>query len=159
MFLTVPQRTALFADIQADVAFAEIPNTPEGSAVIAAAYNLVADPAYIVWRSDVSTSEVRDVLVWAEYDSLSVSKQNAFEFLNSNGFVNASRVNVREGIASIFAGPNQANTRAALIAIGKRTASRIEKLLATGTGSDASPGTMTAEGVLPWQEVHNSRNM
>jgi len=159
MALTVPQRQTLFADIQADPAFAEIPNTPEGSAIIAAEYNLAADPAYIAWRSNVSTYEVRDVLVWSEYDSLSVSKQNAFEFLCSNGIVNASRINVREGIASIFAGPNSANTRAALIAIAKRTTSRIERLLASGTGSDASPGTMTFEGILPWQEVHNSRNM
>ena len=157
--LTVPQRQTLLAHINADPTLSEIPNNPDGALQIADILNLLADPAFVVWRSDVSTAQIRAVLVWSEYDALSVSKQNAFEFLSSNGIVDASLANVRQGIASIFAGPNQAGNFAALIVIAKRSATRTEKLFSTGTGSDASPATMTFEGSLPWQEVHNSRNM
>lgn len=159
MILTVEQRTALFADIQNDPAFADIPNTPDGSGEIALAYNLMANPQFVVWMTRLSTYEIRNILVWTEYEGLSVSRQNAFEFLCSNGTINPAMVNVRDGINSIFTGPNAVGTRTALIEASKRDATRAEKLFASGTGSDASPGVMTFEGRLPWSEVHNSRNM
>lgn len=159
MSLAIELRPALAADIDADPAFAAIPNTPDGSLQIAQAYNLLANPDFYVWRSNVSTAEVRDVLVWAEYDALSVSKQNAFEFLCSNGIINPSRVNVRQGISSIFGSPQQSQTRDALINIGRRLATRAEKLFADGDGTEGSPAIMVFEGQLTWQDVHNARNL
>ena len=151
--LTSEQMATIKADIEADPAFSSLPHTSDGAWVIAGAYSEMPATPFIVWRTDVSAYKIREVLVWAEYDSLSVSKQNAFSFLCSNGSINAALANVREGIASIFAGPGQALTRAALIAIAKRPANRIEKLLATGTGSDASPATMVHEGSIPYQYI------
>jgi hypothetical protein len=49
------------------------------------------------------------------------------------------------------------NTRAALLALWKRLATRGEKLYATGTGSDAVPGTLTFEGNISARDVEEAR--
>lgn len=155
--LTSAQKTTLKAHIDASSDLNSFPNTSDGAFAVAALLNLAASPAFIVWRSDVSTEEIRAVLVWGEYDALSVSRQNAFQFLCSNHIVNAALPNVRQGIQSIFAGAQQAGNRAALTAAAKRAASRVEKLLATGTGSDADPATMTFEGAITFGDVQDAR--
>jgi hypothetical protein len=152
MTLTTAQRTTLKADILANpdaLAIYEIGDLQ----ALADLYNQPANPAYVVWRTDVSTVEIRAVLVWSEYDVLSVSKQNAFSFLCSNHVVNAALPNVRAGISSIFGAPQQSGNLAALVAIAKRNASRLERLFATGTGSTAVPGTMAVEGVLTFGDL------
>lgn len=156
--LTPAQATALAADIQADPILAAFPNDPDGAFAIAAAYNLKAVPDFFVWRSDVTTEEIRAVLVWAEYEGLSATKQNAFTFLCSNHIVNATLPNVRQGIATIFTGPQQAGNLAALTGVAKRTATRAETLFATGAGTTGTPATMGFEGALSYQDVLNARS-
>lgn len=157
--LTPSQLQALRADIDADGTLSQIPNTPDGAFEIASVYNQLVSPAWTVWKTNVSTHEIRSVLVWAEYNELTVSKQNAFQFLCSNGIVNAGLTNVRAGIQSIFAGPQQTGNLVALVAIAKRLATRAEKLFSTGTGSSASPATMTFEGQLSYQDVLAAREL
>ena len=159
MPLTTSQLQALKADIIADATLNAFPNNSDGAFEIAKAYNLLANPAYIVWKTNVSTVDIRSVLVWSEFDALSVSKQNAFTFLCSNHIVNAALANVRQGIQSIFTGPGQAGNLAALIAVAKRSATRAEKLFATGDGTNGSPSTMGWEGVLSLQDVETARNL
>lgn len=151
--LTNDQLTTLAADIEADSTLAEIPKTADGAFEVAAAYNQIASPGFTVWKTDVTTEDIRAVVVWAEYDILSVSKQNAFEFLCSNHVVNGALSNVRQGIQSIFSSPQQSGNLAAMIAIAKRLAKRAEKLFATGTGTNGSPATMTFEGDLTFRDV------
>lgn len=157
MALTTAQLQALKTEILNDPVLTAQPQNSDGAFAIAAALNLLAAPAFIVWKTNVSTADVRAALVWSEYDALSVSKQNAFSFLCSNGIVNAALTNVRQGISSIFSGPSQSGNLAALIAIAKRRATRAEKVLATGTGTDASPATMGFEGTLSYQDVEAAR--
>lgn len=157
--LTAEQLAALKADILADPTLNAFPNNSDGAFAIAAAYNQLASPTWTVWKSDVSTVDIRNALVWSEYDVLSVSKQNAFSFLCSNHIVNAGLANVRQGIQSIFGAPQQSGNLAALIAIAKRSATRAEKLFSTGTGSVANPATMTFEGQLSFQDVQTARNL
>lgn len=157
--LTTEQLAALKADILADATLNAFPNNSDGAFEIAKAYNLLAAGPWIVWKTDVSTLDIRNALVWAEYDVLSVSKQNAFAFLCSNHVVNAGLTNVRQGIQSIFSGPQQAGNLAAMIAIAKRSATRAEKLFSAGTGTTASPATMTFEGQLSFQDVQDARNL
>lgn len=152
MALTTEQKATLKTNILANpdaLAIYEIGDLQ----ALADLYNQPASPLYMVWRTDVSTIEIRSVLVWSEYDALSVSKQNAFAFLCANHVVNAAFPNVRTGISSIFAGPNQAGNLAALVAVAKREANRVERLFATGTGSAASPGTLTFEGTLTFGDL------
>lgn len=159
MPLTTEQLQTLKTDILADPILNAFPNNSDGAFEIAKAYNLLANPAYIVWKTNVSTAEIRAVLVWSEFDALSVSKQNAFTFLCSNHVVNAALANVRQGISSIFTGPGQAGNLAALIDIAKRSATRAEKLFATGTGTTASPAVMTIEGPISLQDVEAARRL
>jgi hypothetical protein len=161
MSLTIPQRELLLTDIQASIEFSELPNTPEGSAVIALAYNLAADPVYIVWRTDVSIDEImRNGMDWARVDNLSVCKARIWDWLGRLGTINASKVNVRAGIDATWVGTAaDLAVRASVYTHCKRSATRVEKLFSTGIGSDASPGVMEFEGYLSWNEVHNSRNM
>lgn len=156
--LTTAHKAALKTHIETSPDLNVFPNDPDGAFAIAALLNALAVPDFYVWRSDVSTEEVRAVLVWSEYDTLSASKQNAFEFLCSNHIVNATLPNVRQGIASIFGAPQQSGNLAALTGVAKRKATRAEKLFATGTGSLASPATMGFEGSISFQDVQDARN-
>src|SRR5688572_8791700 len=114
MALTTEQLQTLKADIAATPAISGQPNNSDGAFAIAAYYNQPTSPAWVVWDSRVSTYQIRSVIVWTEYEGLSVTKQNAFTFLCSNGIVDASLTNVRAGIAQIFAGPQQAGNLTAL---------------------------------------------
>lgn len=159
--LTSEQLVILRSDIEGDVTLSAIPNTPDGAFTIADIYNQLASPTFYLWKSHVSTYDIRSALIWNEYDTLSVSKQNAFQFLCSNGIVDARLTNVRQGIASIFSGPGQAGNFSALTIIAKRTATRIEKLLATGTGTEQSPASSSfPDGfLLTYQDVLSARNL
>lgn len=158
MALTPQQLTTLKADILADPALAGQPNNSDGAFAIAAAYSLLASPDFIVWRTAVSTSDCKKATTWTEFIGRSQGERDAWQFMLSNGIINAGDANIRQGIVDIFSGPSGATTRAALVAIAKRKATRAEKLFATGTGSDAVPATMTFEGNLSYQDVQTARN-
>jgi hypothetical protein len=160
MPLTTAQLTTLKTDILANAGeFGSIPNTSDGAFTIAAAYNALASPTFIVWRTDIPTKDVKKSIVWTEYIGRSSGEQNAFTFMLSNGTINGGDPNIRQGIQDIFSGPSGATTRANLVALAKRSATRAEKLFATGTGSDASPGTLTFEGSLSYQDVLTARSL
>jgi hypothetical protein len=74
-------------------------------------------------------------------------------------FINASIASNRQFFDDIFSGAGGANTRAALLIIWKRLASRVEKLYATGTGSDVSPATLVFEGTINHQDVQMARSL
>jgi hypothetical protein len=71
--------------------------------------------------------------------------------------VNPSLIDVRQMFDDIFSGAGGTNTRANLLALWKRLATRGEKIFATGTGSDPSPGTLTFEGNISYQDVEQAR--
>ena len=157
MALTTTQLQALKAEINADPVLSVQPLNSDGAFFIANELNKLASPAFIVWRTNVPTSDVKKAVVWTEYIGRSAGEQNAFALMISNGIVNASDANVRQGFADIFSGPSGVNSRANLTAISKRSSTRAEKVLATGTGSDASPATLTFEGSLSFQDVEAAR--
>ena len=156
--LTTAQQAILKAAILADPELDAFPQNGDGAWDIAIALNLPADPAFVVWRSDVPTKDCKKAMNWVEYIGRSVGERDAWQFMLSNGTINPSDINVRQGIADIFSGPQAAATRAALLAIATRTATRAEKLFATGDGTVASPGTMGYEGNLSYQDVLEARN-
>lgn len=157
--LTATQVTTLKADIAATLAFAGVPMDSDGHFFIAAAYNQLAAPVFRVWKTDVPTSVCKQVMVWTEFIARSAGERDAWQFMLSNGAVNAANPNVRQGIQDIFSGPGGAGSRAALVAIAKRDATRAEKLFATGIGTEATPATMTFEGSLSYQDVQQAREM
>ena len=151
--LTTEQLQALKADIAADPAFEEVVHNSDGAFFIASIYNLTADPAFTVWKTDVPTAECKTGMMWTEYIGRSAGERDAWKFMLANGTINAADVNIRQGIADVFSGPQGAMTRANLLAIAKRFATRAEKLFAVGAGTDASPATMGFEGTLSYQNI------
>lgn len=158
MALTTQQLASLKADILADPILAAEPMNDDGHFDIAAAYNLPASPSFTVWKTAVSTSDVKDVVNWTEFIGRTAGERDAFQFLLSNEIINPSSPNVRQGIQDMFSGPSGVTSRAAIFARSKRGSTRAEKLFASGTGSDGSPATMSFEGNLSYADVSAARN-
>jgi hypothetical protein len=169
--LTPAQLATLKADIQADSAFNSVPMSADGHATIAAAYNLPAAVDHWVWKTFVSDSEIYEVTTpapdntvwsWTIFIGRSQGERDAWrQMVNMAGGINPSLAQVRTGIADIFSGAGGANQRAHLLALGRRKATRGEKLFATGTGSTASPAVMslTAEGSISGAQVEAARTL
>lgn len=165
--LTLLQYQTLKADILADPILAAHPQTSDGAFAITVAYNLPATPDFWVWRTTVpqheivgATSPDGTVWSWTAYISRSQGERDGWrEMFADTGGVNASRPNIRQGLADIFSGPSGAAQRTHLLAIGRRTATRAEKLFAVGLGTPASPATMAVEGALTYQDVLTARSL
>lgn len=157
--LTLAQQQALKADILADAVLAAIPNTPDGAFAVADAYNLVASPAFIVWKTNVTAAEImQNGFDWTRVDNLAVGKARVWEWMFQFGYINAAKPNVRAGIDQVWVGTAaDLAVRAAVYVHCKRSATRAEKLFATGTGTDATPATMSFEGRLTYQDVLDAR--
>ena len=153
--LTPAQLTALGADIAAAPEFAAIPLTLDGAYEIAAAYDLPAAPYFTVWRTEVTNEEIlRNGMDWTRVDNLSVGKARIWEWMMQFGTFNPSKINIRAGIDATWVGTAaDLAVRAAVYAHCKRNATRVEKLFASGTGTDASPATMTHEGPISYLDV------
>jgi hypothetical protein len=159
--LTPAQATTLKHDIEI-VHQAEFSDAvaAEDDQAIADAYNLAAVPAYTVWRSSVA----RATLLWTPgpqgttftfvdkgYITRTTQELMAFHelFDRNSDTMTPALPNVQDALDDIFSGPQEAAANLAHIrAHSQRHATRAERLYATGTGSTASPGTLTFEGIL-----------
>lgn len=166
MALTSQQLAALKADIAADPVLAAKPNNSDGNFDIAKAYNLPAAVDFWVWRTEVARAEIYNLTSgdgtnwnWTTYKNQAVAEQNAWVQMFMGDRADFSKANLRAGIAAIFTGSAQATAqRDHCLVMGRRKATRSEKLFASGTGSTASPATMGFEGVLSIDDVEAARN-
>jgi hypothetical protein len=158
--LTTAQLATLKAAIEADPVLNALPNNTDSAFEIAAQFNLPASPAFVVWETRVSVDEImRNGMDWARVDNLTVGKARIWDWLGRLGSFDSSKANVRAGIDAAWVGTAaDLAVRSAVYAHCKRNATRAEKALATGTGTDASPATMTFEGALSYQDAFNARN-
>jgi len=160
MALTTQQLTALKADILADPVLAAYPMTSDGAYEIAAAYNLPSTTT--VWRTNVSADEIGNAWVGTDIDGMSSLNMQRLQLLlasSPQGSFDMSRIDRRAGFENPF-GTNVNNaSRVAMRAVWKRLATRLEKLFATGTGTDASPATLVFEGQISYQEVQQAREL
>lgn len=162
--LTSSQLAALRAAILADPVLAAIPQTPDGAFSVAEAFNLVAAPDFWVWRTAVSRSDIYNSVSadatnwnWTTYKNQGVAEQNAWTQMFMGDQANFAQDNVRAGVEAIFAGSAQATLQKNhCLAVGRRKASRAEKLFAVGPGSTGTPAKMTFEGSLAYQDVLNA---
>jgi len=152
MALTTSQFQTLAADV-ATSEFGALPHTSDNAFAIAQAYNLEASPVFVVWKTNIPTSDAKVAMDWTEFIGRSAGEREAWTFMISNNTINAADVNIRQGIQDIFSGAGGSNTRTNLVAIAKRNALRIEALFATGVGTMANPGTMTHEGLINYQHI------
>lgn len=165
MALTSQQKAAVKAAILADPVLAAKPNTSDGAFEIAAALNQIASPVWVVWRTNVSRDEIMlNGFDWTRVDNLSVGKSRIWEwmFAATQG-INPSKANIRAGIDACWVGTAaDLAVRAAVYVHCKQSATRAQKILSTGTGSDASPATMD-DGIsetfqISYQDVDDARS-
>lgn len=159
--LTDSQKQVVKTAILADQALAAQPMNSDGAFAIAAALNEAAAPDFIVWRTSVELEEItQNGFDWTLVDALNVGQARIWEWLfgNPSRTINPSKPNVRQGIANVWTGTaGKLAAQAAVLGHCKRKATRVEKLLATGTGSDAAPATMGFEGPISYQDVQDAR--
>lgn len=128
---------------------------------IALWYNGLADPAFIVWKTNVVVDEImRNGMDWARVDNLSVGKARIWEWMSRLGSFDASKPNIRAGIDAAWVGAAaDLAVRAAVFVHCKRSATYFEKIFATGTGSIASPATMSIEGLLDPHDIEKAMQL
>ena len=161
MTLTQGQLQTLKNDILADATLNAFPNNSDGNLEIAAAYDQQAAPAFTVWKTRVSITQIGDNIVGSELSGLSSLNSTRLQtvvVLSADG-VNPSLPDRRAFFDDIFSGAGGTATRAKLLILWKRLATRVEKLFATGTGSDAVPATMAFEGPLDPRDVLKAREL
>lgn len=158
MALNSTQSAIVKADILANPDLNVFPNNSDGAYGIAALYNLPANPSFIVWKTSVSRNEVGKTFIASALAAITAGNNDKLaNFAAWNDTVNPSRADQRTFFDDIFSVAAGASTRAALLALWKRPATRLEKLLATGTGSEASPATMSFEGIVSFSEIEAAR--
>lgn len=161
MSLSTAQYQTLKTAIAADPQLAAQPMTSAGAQNIADALNAIASPAWVVWKTNVTVTQIGDKLNGTELAGLSSLNHTRLQtvIIMSSAGVNPSLADRRQFFDDIFSGAGGTNTRAALLALWKRNATRFEKLYTTGTGSDASPATLVVEGTVSSADVQVAREL
>ena len=161
--LTTAQLQTLKAYIAADPTLSSQPNTNVGNSIIGGSMNALASPAFTVWRTSVALEEITsDGFTWTLVDALSAGTARIWEWMFDNGSrsINPSKANIRQGIADVWSGTaGKLAVQASVLGHCKRPALLIEKILATGTGSDAVPATMGYEGTVTPDEIEQARSL
>lgn len=158
--MTPAQLDILKTAIQADPVLAALPQTDGTAQTIAASFNQPEAPAFIVWKTIVSITVIGDNLVATELaglTTLNATRLQTIALFSGTG-VNPSLADRRAFFDDVFSGAGGALTRAKLLVLWKRSATRAEKLYAQGTGSDLVPATLTFEGSVSFQDVAAARN-
>ena len=151
--LTTVQAQTLKAFVEADATLNAIPHSYDGAYALAEALKVDASPDFIVWRTSVSAEEIMsNGFIWTAVDALTAGKARIWDWMTRYGTINPSKLNVRQGMADAFGAASAMAT--GIMPHLKRNANILEKLFATGTGTTASPATMTIEGSLSYQEIH-----
>jgi hypothetical protein len=161
MSLTTEQLQTLKAAMLADPALTQF-IADRRDDLVADYYNAPAVPTFIIWRTFVTQDEImQNGFDWTRVDNLSVGKSRIWEWMFNNEAraFNPSKTNVRAGIDATWVGTAaDLAQRAAVYVHCKRPANRVERLFASGVGTDVAPGLLGYEGTLSVNEVSNLLN-
>lgn len=151
--LTDQQLDKVKAEIVADPALAAL--MAQGAELeLANQLNRPAVPDFVVWRTAVTINEVGKAFVATGLSAMtSLNNDRLVSFALYNQSVDPSRADQRAFFDDVFSPTSGASTRTALAALWKRVATRVEKVLATGTGTTASPATLGFEGTISPADV------
>ena len=182
MALTPAQNATLKAYVEADGTLNTLPHDNGGAVDIATAMNAEANPAWYVFRTNVSVSEVQNKIVYANMTpAQAIPANNTNESLQiwiaknllaqgkqfnlQNLLLNADAINFalpnvytafQDALTALPTksdGTNQQAGWTGLQLITSRKANTVEKLLSTGTGSQAASATMGFEGSVSYGDV------
>jgi hypothetical protein len=160
MTLTTQQLATLKAFILADSVMSTMPNNQDGDYDIAVLLNKPATPSFTVWKTSVPVDEImRNGMDWTRVDNLSVGKARIWDWMTRLGQFNPSKTNIRAGIDATWVGTTaDLAVRDTVYTHCKKDATVFEKLFATGTGTIASPATVTFDTPVSQNEVNSARN-
>lgn len=162
MALTSAQLQTLKAAINAetDPIFVQY-RTDGNNGGMAAFYNENTSPAFIVYKSVVTTDQVGKAVNYIAVEAMTDANRTritTFYAMNPEQF--EPRSDVRTFWSNTFSGAlggqGQAS-RDALDALWRRTATKGEKLFATGTGTTASPAALGWEGTITSDDIRLAR--
>lgn len=111
---------------------------------------------FTVYRSVLTPDLARAAIIQGatQLDALTVGKRDSLFYLVA-GNLDVSQSSVRAAIDDLCGTQNQ--LKGYLQAAEKRQATRAEKALASGTGTDASPSTLGWEGYISGNDASNIR--
>jgi hypothetical protein len=157
--MTPEQLAILKADMAADPVIDAIPKTLDGAYAVVDIYARLADPEFIVWRTDTPMSEIMENgVIWTEVFNLNAGRARIWEWMMLKlETINASKASVMDGINRAF--ESSPGTLIAIQSHLRRAANRAEKLFATGTGTEESPATMTFQGRLTPHQIQAAWNL
>ena len=113
----------------------------------------------MVWRSNVSIDETGNAWQGTDIDGMSALNMQRLQLLISSatdGVFDMRRADRRVGFENPFGTSANNASRVAMRAVWRRTATVAEKLLSTGTGSEAAPAITTFEGDVGWETVKDA---
>lgn len=156
-----PEQTAILrAALLSDPALAQW-RTDRRDDLIEAYYNEPSNPAFVVWRTDVRAEEIGNAWVGTDIDGMSALNMQRLQLLlasSPSGVFDMTRADRRAGFENPF-GTNANNaSRVAMRTAWKRIVTRAERLFATGTGTDATPGVPGWQGTIPRSVVSQILN-
>ena len=112
---------------------------------------------FIVWRALVNISEIGTNVNYNAVGALTTANSSRVTlFFNMNPGDFNPKADVRQFFTDTFSGALAgagAETRAALEALWRRAATRVEKLFATGVGTDTTPGALVYVGPVSEADV------
>jgi len=164
MALAPSNYAALKTYIDATPELAALPNNSDGNFEIARQLNMVANPAFYVWKSDVTVDEImQNGFDWTRVDNLTIGKARIWEWMTNTGTLHPNQPNVRAGFLAVFTTAGDLGNRNAIATHIQRTASIVEKLFAVGTGTTSTdqfvgPATMGYEGPINYADVGYARS-
>lgn len=163
MAMTPAQLAILGTYITTQPDLASEPFTPPGTTEIQRRLNLPATPAGVrtVWRTSMALNVVALSFAPAELEGLSPLNRTRLQTLAMYMAlgINPAIEAVRTFFLDVFAGPGGADTRANINRDWTRVCTRVERVYATGTGSQASPATLGYEGPVTYEDVDTARRL
>jgi hypothetical protein len=151
-------RTAI--DAETDPAFVALRagNNEQG---MADWYNAPSAPAFTIWRTDVRSEEIGDAWNGTDIASMSSLNMQRLQLLLASaplGVFDMTRADRRAGFEGPFGGTegNPGPSRLAMRAVWKRIVTRVERLFASGIGSDATPGIAGWQGTISAQTISDA---
>jgi len=114
--------------------------------VIADYYNSTAAPVTLLWRPDITVSDMTNIIDMAEYVLLSVAKQNAWMAMSQGRIIDATLSQVRTNFVTIFG--SGTNTTIAATAMAQKEATNFEKLFTTNGVCSVYKVLVTASDII-----------
>lgn len=154
--MTPAQITTLRALVQAEPTLASAIQSGDDG-VIAAWLNSLASPAFTVWSSQMTVEQIAAAIEVGitQLDGLAANKREVLLWWSERPH---SPKTSQAAISDMCGSQN--TLKNALIAAGKRSASRAEKALASvadGNGANATPATLVFEGLVSPDDASSLR--